>query len=407
MGEVYRARDPRLGREVAIKVLPSQGASDVDRLARFEREARTVAGLNHPNIVTLFSVEDADGVRFLTMELVEGTTLLDLVVAGGLSLPRLLELAIPLTDALVAAHGSGVVHRDLKPGNVMMTRDGRIKVLDFGLAKVVDVQPAGDADLTRARALSISGEGQLMGTTSYMSPEQLRGDPVDTRTDLFALGVIFYELAMGRHPFEGTTPATVMSAILRDTPRPLAAARRDLPASFQRIVSRCLEKSPGDRFQTASDVRTALLEVQRSPEKAEPVAESAETPSIAVLPFANMSADPENEFFSDGLTAELLNVLAKIPVLKGTGRTSSFAFKGKQEDLRQIGQKLGVGTLLEGSVRKAGNRVRISAQLVKASDGFHLWSETYDRVLDDIFAVQDDIARSVSAALHVKLLGPL
>jgi len=401
MGEVYRARDHRLDRDVAIKVLPSQVASDRERLARFEQEARTVAGLNHPNIVTLFSVEDVGGVRFLTMELVEGTTLLDLVVAGGLPLARLLELAIPLTDALIAAHGSGIVHRDLKPGNVMLTRDGRVKVLDFGLAKVVHARVADAEEATRTMA--VTGEGRVLGTTPYMAPEQLRGEPVDGRTDLFALGVMLYELASGRRPFQGTTPAIVMSAVLRDVPPPLT----NLPASLDRIVARCLEKSPADRFPSASHLREALLECQRSPGSAGPTRERAGVPSIAVLPFANLSADPENEFFSDGLTEELLNVLAKIPDLKVTGRTSCFAFKAKQEDLRHIGEKLGVATLLEGSVRKAGNRVRITAQLVKATDGFHLWSETYDRVLDDIFAVQDDIARSVSTALHVKLLGPV
>jgi eukaryotic-like serine/threonine-protein kinase len=402
MGEVYRARDQRLARDVAIKVLPAQVAADPERLARFEREARTVAGLNHPNIVTLYSVEDSGGVRFLTMEMVEGMTLLDLIPPGGLPLARLLDFAIPLTDALIAAHGSGVIHRDLKPGNVMVTRDERVKVLDFGLAKVVQADSSSASDLTRSM---VSSQGQVLGTTPYMAPEQLRGEPVDARTDLFALGVLLYELAAGRRPFEGATPATVMSAILRDVPRPLTGVRPDLPSSLEGIVSRCLEKSPADRYQTASEVRAALLQVRRTAEKGS--SGEKEIPSIAVLPFANMSADAENEFFSDGLTEELLNVLTKIPALKVTGRTSSFAFKGKQEDLRQIGQKLGVATLLEGSVRKAGNRVRITAQLVKASDGFHLWSETYDRVLDDIFAVQDDIARAVSTALHVKLLGPL
>ena len=400
MGEVYRGRDPRLGRDVAIKVLPEQVAADPERLARFEREARTVAGLNHPNIVTLYSVEDAGGIRFLTMETVEGTTLVDFVKPGGLAFARLLDFAIPLTDALIAAHGSGVVHRDLKPGNIMITRDGRVKVLDFGLAKVVQPDSTPASEFTRSIASPLSAEGQVLGTTPYMAPEQLRGEAADARTDLFALGVVLYELASGSRPFEGATEATVMSSILRDAPRPLTSLRPELPASFDRLVSRCLEKSPADRYQTASEVRSILLEARHSAEKGEKGA-----PSIAVLPFANMSADPENEFFSDGLTEELLNVLAKIPDLKVTGRTSSFAFKGKQEDLRQIGQKLGVATLLEGSVRKAGNRVRITAQLVKASDGFHLWSETYDRVLDDIFAVQDDIARAVSAALHVKLLG--
>jgi serine/threonine-protein kinase len=399
MGEVYRARDLRLGRDVAVKVLPADVATSPERLARLEREARTVARLNHPGIVTLFSIEDAGGVRFLTMELVEGETLLDRVGAK-LALPDLLDIAIPLTDALIAAHASGVVHRDLKPGNVMITRDGRVKVLDFGLAKVATTEAASGTANTRTVLPAVSVEGQVVGTAPYMAPEQLRGEPADPRTDLFALGVLLYELATGRRPFEGPTPASVASSILRDTPRPMASLRPDVPRSLEPIVSRCLQKSPADRPQSASEVRAQLVALHGAA-----VPRSHESPSIAVLPFTNMSADPENEFFSDGLSEELLNVLTKIPELKVTGRTSSFAFKGKQEDLRDIGHKLGVSTLLEGSVRKAGNRIRITAQLVKVSDGFHIWSETYDRVLDDIFAVQDDIARAVSAALHVKLLG--
>ena len=404
MGEVYRALDTRLGRGVAVKVLPDAVARDPDRLARFEREARTVAGLNHPNIVVLHSIEEDAGVRFITMELVDGESLDRYVVPKGLPLSRLLELSIPLAEALVAAHDKGVVHRDLKPANVMVTREGRVKVLDFGLAKLA--RPGQGLSVTQAPTTEspFSTPGEVVGTVPYMAPEQIRGEAVDARTDLFAFGIILYELASGRRPFAGQTLADVGSAILRDTPEPLAAHRGDLPRDLGRIVARCLEKDPRSRFQTALDVLNELSRMKRTLESVG--AESAkETPSIAVLPFVNMSRDEENEYFSDGLSEELLNVLAKIPELKVTGRTSSFAFKGKREDLRDIGKKLGVGTLLEGSVRKAGNRVRITAQLIKVADGFHLWSETYDRVLDDIFAVQDDIAQSVSSALHVTLLG--
>jgi len=404
MGEVYRARDTRLGRDVAVKVLPDAVARDPDRLARFDREARTVAGLNHPNIVVLYSIEEEAGIHFITMELVEGESLDRQVVPKGLSLSRVLELSIPLADALVAAHERDVVHRDLKPANVMVTRDGRVKVLDFGLAKLT--LPAEELGGTLAPTMEspISAAGQVVGTVPYMAPEQVRGAAADARTDLFAIGIIMYELASGRRPFSGHTFADVSSAILRDAPEPLAGIRADLPKELGRIVDRCLEKDPGARFQTALDLRNELWELKRTLERTRPQPAN-ETPSIAVLPFVNMSRDEENEYFSDGLSEELLNVLAKIPDLKVTGRTSSFAFKGKREDLREIGQKLGVNTLLEGSVRKSGNRVRITAQLVKTADGFHLWSETYDRVLDDIFAVQDDIARSVSAALHVTLMG--
>ena len=403
MGEVYRARDTRLGREIAIKVLPAEVASSPDRLARIEREARTVAGLNHPNIVVLHTVEDVEGIRFLTMELVDGEQLGAAIGPSGLAPERLLEISIALSEALVAAHEKGIVHRDLKPANVMITRDGRVKVMDFGLAKIAAGKlEAEERTATIEPAISIAG--QVVGTAPYMAPEQVRGETVDVRTDLFALGIIMYELAIGRRPFTGDTFADIGSAILRDRPEPLENLRADLPRGFGPIVDRCLEKDARRRFQTAVELRGELGRLQAAMRVTRP-ADGGGSPSIAVLPFVNMSRDEENEFFSDGLSEELLNVLAKIPGLKVTGRTSSFAFKGKQGDLRDIGQKLGVGTLLEGSVRKAGSRVRITAQLINVADGFHLWSETYDRVLDDIFAVQDDIARSVSQAMHLTLIG--
>ncbi len=407
MGEVYRAKDLRLGRDVAVKVLPAGVASSPDRLARFEREARTVAGLNHPNIVTLFSVEDEEGVRFLTMELVEGQTLSDLVTPGGLPVPRILELAIPLTDALVAAHERGVIHRDLKPGNVMVTRDGRVKVLDFGLAKIAESAVAEQgATMAATVQAPISGEGQVLGTIPYMAPEQLRGEAVDARSDLFALGIMLYELATGRRPFAGDTSMDVGSAILRDTPAPLTRLRADLPGELERIVSRCLEKSPEARFQTALEANNELRALRRVLDRGTSEKPSSESvASIAVLPFVNRSRDEEDEYFSDGLADELLNVLAKIRGLRVVARTSSFQFKGSKDDVATIGKKLDVATLLEGSVRKAGNRVRISVQLVSVSDSSHIWSETYDRTLEDIFAVQDDIAQSVVKELRATLLG--
>jgi serine/threonine protein kinase len=404
MGEVYRARDLRLGREVAIKVLPADVASDADRLARFEREARTVAGLNHPNIVTLHTVEDADGVRFLTMELVEGQTLSTLLTPGGLPLSRILEIAVPLTDALVVAHERGVVHRDLKPGNVMVTRDGRVKVLDFGLAKMLGTGPSGQ-EPTMAGTL-LSGPDQVAGTVPYMAPEQLRGETVDARADLFALGVILYELATGRRPFAGASSVETASAILRDTPESPSRARADLPADLERIIDGCLEKSPRERSQTALEVNNALRRLRKSLEREAPEKQAAEKlASIAVLPFANRSASADDEYFSDGLADELLGVLSQIKGLRVTARTSSFHFKGKDATIAEIGKLLGVATILEGSVRKSGNRVRISVQLVNVADSSHLWSETYDRTLEDIFAVQDDIAHSVVKELRTALLG--
>jgi serine/threonine protein kinase/tetratricopeptide (TPR) repeat protein len=422
MGEVYRARDTRLKRDVAIKVLPASVAGDPDRLVRFEREARTIAGLNHPNIVTLFSVEDEGDVRFLTMELVEGQSLDRVVTPGGLPLARVLELSIPLANALVAAHERGVIHRDLKPANVMVTHDDWIKVLDFGLAKVTGGEdPPPDATVGATTDASPSGEGQVLGTVPYMAPEQIRSETVDARSDLFALGIIMYELATGRRPFAGSSPADVTASILRDAPVPAASVRPDLPRDLNRIITRCLEKKPRDRFQTARDLYNDLRYVQREIESgatamtpgSAPSPDSGHGPgfggareaSIAVLPFVNRSRDEEDEYFSDGLADELLNVLTKVRGLRVAARASSFQFKGKNEDVAVIGERLNTATLLDGSVRKSGNRVRISVQLVKAADRVQLWSETYDRSLEDIFAVQDDIAQCVVKQLRETLLG--
>jgi serine/threonine protein kinase/tetratricopeptide (TPR) repeat protein len=411
MGEVYRAKDLRLGREVALKVLPAEVAAHPGRLARFEREARTVAGLNHPNIVVLYSVEDEDETRFLTMELVEGRSLDQHLGPGGLPLARVLDIGIALADALVAAHEKRVIHRDLKPANVMLTREGRVKVLDFGLAKLAAEDNGSDLGETQAATVTtpISTAGQMMGTVPYMAPEQVRGEAVDARTDLFALGILLYEMSTGQRPFVGATAADVSSSILRDAPKPLGSVRAGFPGDLERIVGRCLEKDPRARFQTALDVSRELRRLRRVLERGELLAPAAPAPgkiaSIAVLPFVNRSRDEEDEYFSDGLADELLDVLAKIRGLRVIARSSSFQFKGTKDDTATIGRKLDVAALLEGSVRKAGNRVRISVQLVRVSDSSHLWSETYDRMLEDIFAVQDDIAQSVVKELRTTLLG--
>jgi serine/threonine protein kinase/Flp pilus assembly protein TadD len=407
MGEVYRARDTRLGRDVALKVLPGAFTKDPSRLARLEREARTVAALNHPNIVTLFSFEEANGIHFLAMELVEGQSLHQLITPGGLPVDRVLDVTIGLADALVAAHQRGVVHRDLKPANVMLTPAGCVKVLDFGLAKPVQAEAAPGA--TQA-TVDLSGIGFVIGTVPYMAPEQVRCEPVDARTDLFAFGSIAYELCTGRRPFGGATLADVSSSILRDSPEPPTSLRADLPGTLGRIVTRCLQKEPRDRYQTALELSDELRLLRKTLESGhvppfKPTSSVVDTPSVAVLPFANRSRDQEDEYFSDGLADELLNVLTKIRGLRVAARTSSFHFKGKNATIAEVGRALNVATILDGSVRKAGNRVRISVQLVKVSDGFHLWSETYDRSLEDIFAVQDDIAQSVVKELRTTLIG--
>lgn len=395
MGEVYLGEDEKLNRRVALKFLPTHMSQDKDIQIRFRREAQAVAKLDHPNIVTIYEVSEYNNRPFFSMQYVEGKTLHHYCQDEKLAVNDIINIIIQVSDGLSKAHNSGVIHRDIKSSNIIVDKDFRPKILDFGLATI-----QGTEMLTKA--------GSTLGTITYMSPEQAQGLDIDHRTDIFSLGVIFYELITGRVPFKRDNDPATLNAIINDEPEPLARYKSGLPEDIQRIVSRCLAKNPNERYQTAGDLSSELRFVNSgiiSGSSNSAIRKVDTRPSIAVLPFTNMSADPENEYFSDGLTEELLNVLAKNPGLKVTGRTSSFAFKGKQEDLRGIGQKLGVATLLEGSVRKSGNRVRITAQLVNTTDGFHLWTETYNRVLEDIFEVQDDIASAVAKELHVTLLG--
>ncbi len=377
MGEVYRARDPRLKRDVAIKVSAAQFSE------RFEREAQAIAALNHPNICQIYDV----GPNYLVMECIEGAPL-----TGPLPLEKGLQYATQIASALEAAHQKNIIHRDLKLGNILVTGTG-VKVLDFGLAKVADAKkPAGGPQSGATETKSFTEAGTIMGTAAYMSPEQAKGEDVDARSDIFSFGVVLYEMLSGRQPFAANSFVETMSAILRDEPAAL-----DAPAHVSGIVTRCLRKSPVERFQTMSDVRAAL-------EKAI-TTRGEKTPSIAVLPFANMGGDRDNEYFSDGLAEEIINFLAQIPGLKVTARTSAFAFKGKTEDIRKIAETLGVAAILEGSVRRSGNRLRVTAQLINARDGYHLWSQRYDRQMADLFDLQDEIAQSIASALHVKLSG--
>ena len=395
MGEVYLAEDTRLNRRVALKFMPSHLASNENLRTRFTREAQAAAKLEHPNIVTIYEVGEFENRPFFAMQYVEGNTLDHYCRDEDLSVSRIIAIISEVSAGLSKAHRAGITHRDIKTSNIVVDREFHPKILDFGLAAI-----QGSEMLTRA--------GSTLGTVAYMSPEQAQGREVDHRSDLFSLGIVLYELIAGRTPFKRNNDAATLQAIINEFPEPLARYKSDVPPELQRLIDKILAKNPSERYQSAADLSADLLTISRSTDSVATGITGGVAvgrPSIAVLPFANMSADPDNEYFSDGLTEELLNVLAKNPELKVTGRTSSFAFKGKQEDLRIIGQKLGVGTLLEGSVRKSGNRVRITAQLVGASDGFHLWSETYDRVLNDIFAVQDEIAMAVSKAMHVTLVG--
>jgi serine/threonine-protein kinase len=369
MGEVWRARDARLGRMVALKRLHVR--SDA-----FEREARTIAALNHPHICTLHDI----GADYLVMEHIEGVPL-----SGPLDVDEAVRLALQIAAALEAAHGQGIVHRDLKPANVLVTC-GRAKLLDFGIAKLR--RAATDATMTM--------ESQITGTPAYMSPEQAQGQETDARSDIFSFGAVLYEMLSGRRAFEAASAAATLSAVLRDEPPP---AR--MPDSLARIIKRSLKKAPGERFQTVAELRAALGQVSNCAASATPPAPL----SVAVLPFVNMSSDPEQEYFSDGLTEEIINLLARIDGLKVIARTSAFAFKGRSMPVAQIAEVLGVTTILEGSVRRAGNRIRVTAQLINAADSGHRWSERYDRELADVFAVQDDIASAIVSELRGRLAG--
>jgi serine/threonine-protein kinase len=371
MGEVWKARDTRVDRIVAIKRLKAERAEP------FKREARAIAALNHPHICQLYDV----GPDYLVMEYVDGTPL-----KGPVPVADALRLAAQIAEALAAAHRKGIVHRDLKPGNILVNERGA-KLLDFGLATFGE--PLASGGLTSSVALS--EPGAIVGTVAYMSPEQAQGLAVDARSDVFSFGAVLYEVLSGRRAFRGDTPFATITAVVNEEPPPLEA-----PASLERIVRRCLAKQPRERFQAMEDVTAALGHVAMKP--------LDQHPSIAVLPFADMSPGKDNEYFSDGLAEEIINALAHVPGLKVIARTSAFAFKGQNTDIRRIAEALDVTSILEGSVRKAGNRIRVTAQLITAADGSHLWSERYDRELEDVFAVQDEIAAAIAGALQVKLV---
>jgi len=396
MGVVWKALDTRLGREVALKLLPDAFAGDALRLARFEGEARSLAALNHPNIVTIHAIEEAQGLRFLVMELVRGRTLAALIPEGGLPLPRFFALAVPLADALRAAHERGVVHRDLKPRNVMIDEEGRPKVLDFGLARGGEPAPvqASPDDETPTSPVP----GGIIGTPLYMAPEQLRGAPAGAVSDVFSLGVVLYEMATGRKPFAGHSSLDAIASVLKDTPPPPSALRAGFPARLDRLILACLDKDPARRPASAGPVCQELRAALADPGAAGNGAER----SIAVLPFADMSEARDQGYFCEGVAEEILLALARVPGLRVAPRASSFHMRAAQADAREIGRRLGVATLLDGSVRKAASRLRVAVQLIDAADGFQRWSQRYERDLADVFAIQDEIAQGVVAALEVQ-----
>ncbi|MCM2268716.1 MAG: protein kinase [Thermoanaerobaculia bacterium] len=405
MGEVWRARDRTLGRDVAVKVLPAAFSVEPERLARFEREARLLASLNHPNIAQVYGLESTGATLALIMELVAGATLAERMERGPLRLDECLAVARQIAEALEEAHEKGIVHRDLKPQNIKAPVDGKVKVLDFGLAKAIDPVASGEVaadDLARSPTLSLDAtrEGMILGTAAYMAPEQARGGAVDKRADIWAFGVVLYEMLTGERLFAEGSVVDTLSAVIRkeiDFARLPPAA----PAPLRELVRRCLERDPLRRLRDIGEARVLLERLAAAP--APVVSGRGGPPSVAVLPFVNMSADPENEFFADGITEDVIAHLARIRSLKVISRTSVMKFKQRDRSLREIGDALGAATLLEGSVRRAGNRVRIVAQLVDGASDEHLWAETYDRDLTDIFAIQSDVALSIAEALRAEL----
>ena len=396
MGVVWRALDTTLEREVALKLLTHEFAEDPARLAKLEREAKILAGLSHPGIVTVHSVEEVEGERFFTMEFIHGQRLSDHIPSGGLPLRAFFELALPIVDAVGAAHTQKIAHGDLKPGNVLVVGEGRVKVLDFGLAseqRKPSVTVSGD-DATK----TLSVEAHISGTVLYMAPEQIQGKRQDRRCDIFSLGVMLYEMATGRHPFKGDTTAALIAAVLKDHPRPPSQINPEFPRQLDRVLDRCLAKDPEGRM-TAGDLHRELRSIERGLSSANDEA----VRSIAVLPFVDVSAEQEQAYFCEGIADEIINAITRVEHLRMASRTSSFRFKNTSLDSREIGDLLGVAHLLEGSVRKAGNRLRISTQLIKVSDGYQLWSKSYDRELKDVFAIQDEIAQSIVSALEVTL----
>jgi serine/threonine protein kinase/Tfp pilus assembly protein PilF len=449
MGEVYRAEDLDLHRPVALKVLAPGILQRPDMRARFLREARTAAALNHPNVCTIYEVGEVDDVPYIAMELIEGASFEQLLAEPEpVPLPKLLRAATRIAAGLAAAHAAGIVHRDLKPGNVMLTPDRQVKILDFGLAKPTSPLAGGDDDETLLRTTTpeVPREGTILGTVSYMSPEQAEGREVDSRSDVFSFGVLLYQMATGKRPFEGETPASTLAKILEAEPEPLSAHRQGLPAELEAIVSRCLRKDPGDRYADGRDLVAALrglpaseepppaappepaapkvprwiwgaalvvlillVAVLAGPWRDEPVesplapAAAPETPSVAVLPFHNLSAEEDAQYFSAGVTEEILSKLSRLDGLEVASRSSVASFTDPARDVQQIARDLGVRYLLDGSVRRAGDRVRVSAQLVDASTGRNLWSEDFEGSLEDVFAMQEETALKIAERLDLDL----
>jgi serine/threonine protein kinase len=438
MGEVYLATDITAGREAALKLLPTRFTSDAERLKRFQQEERALVGLNHPNILTVYEIGEDHSTHYIASELIEGETLRQRLMRGRMELREAVDVAIQVASALAAAHETGIVHRDIKPENIMLRPDGYVKVLDFGIAKLTEREVPVTVPTNEALLLVETNLGSILGTVRYMSPEQACGAQVDKRTDIWSLGAVLYEMVTGHAPFTGETPGEVMASILEKEPPPLTSYVAHTPAELQQIISKTLRKDREERYQSAHELLEALkglrhklefkAELKRSTaapklaafivlvaivagaffafrmsrHKAVPLPPFPEK-SIAVLPFLDLSQTKDQEYFCDGMSEEILDALAKVDGLRVVARTSSFSFKGKNPDVSDLGKKLNVENVVEGSVRRDGNRVRISAQLINARNGLQLWSETYERELQGVFALQDEITRAIVDALKIKL----
>src|SRR6266581_778404 len=445
MGDVYLATDMTAGRKAALKLLPMRFTADAERLKRFQQEAHALVGLNHPNILTVYEIGEDHSTHYIASELIEGETLRQRLMRGRMQVGEAVDVAIQVTSALAAAHEAGIVHRDIKPENIMLRLDGYVKVLDFGIAKLAESAFAqATVDGAEPMTLAETNLGSILGTVRYMSPEQARGAPVDKGTDIWSLGVVLYEMVTGHAPFAGDTPGETMSSILEKEPPPLTNYVAHTPAELQQIISKTLRKEREERYQSAHELLEALQSLRRSMEFKTALERSTKAPlwlrwtrsptalvllllvaalalalpfywhrnltpisipekSIAVLPFLDLSQTKDQEYFCDGISEEILDALAKVNGLRVVGRTSSFSFKGKNANVSEVGKKLNVANVLEGTLRREGNRVRVTAELINTRSGFHLWSETYERELQSVFALQDEITRSIVEALKVKL----
>ena len=414
MGVVYEAEDSRLGRKVALKFLPPDTEQDPATLERFQREARAASALNHPNICTVYAIEQHERQHFIVMELLEGQNLAQLIAKQVFEPGPLVELAIQIADALESAHAKGIVHRDIKPANVFVNGRGQVKILDFGLAKMETLRRGGEASQVETMVAhnELTMPGTTVGTVSYMSPEQARGQLTDARTDLFSLGTVLYQMATGTLPFAGETSAVIYDAILNRDPQPTSQLDPNLPAALDRILDKALEKDRNLRYQSATEFKTDLIRLKRDLDSGRRRASDGDsrsgTPkqtekSIAVLYFENLSGVKEDEYFRDGITEDIITELSKIKGLKIFPRPTVLAYRDKSVTPQQVGRELNTAYVLGGSLRRAGSRLRINAQLMDARTDFPLWSERYDREMKDVFEVQDEIARKIAEALRITL----